>query len=153
KRRSGPADDVDLDAVGDTREAQDWISTPIRTGNPHRVERHRLIQRPAQRLDDAAFDLVAYSVRIDCFAAIDGGHGPHEPQAPALAIDLRFARDRGIRGEILVARESEAASAALLPAVSSPTKTLGSGSHDRARARVFKMAQPEVDRIGSHRPG
>src|SRR5581483_5065475 len=61
---AGPVDDLDLDAARHVREAQDRIAAPVAARDPALVEGDRLERRPAERLQDAAFDLVADAVRV-----------------------------------------------------------------------------------------
>ena len=51
-------------------EAQDGIAVPVDRGDAVLVEPDLLLQRPAQRLHDAAFELVARAVGIDHQAGI-----------------------------------------------------------------------------------
>ena len=71
--------------------------------------------------------------------------------AAALAVDLDFDRDRAVGGEVLVAREGEAAPAPALLLVARPAEALGGRADHVARARVLEVPQPELDRIGLRR--
>src|SRR5438105_2959456 len=53
-----PVDDVHVHALRDMREAQDRITRPVAARDARVGEHHRLERRPADRLDDAALDLV-----------------------------------------------------------------------------------------------
>ena len=73
KRCAGPVENMDIQALGDGSEPQDWVGRPIDAGDAGVVEGHALVERPADRLDDAAFDLIDQPVGIDDLAAVDGG--------------------------------------------------------------------------------
>src|SRR5262249_12964463 len=64
-------DQLDLDCRR-FRYGEDRIARPVARENSAGVEAHLLLQRPAHRLHDAAFDLVDEPVRIDDQAGIHG---------------------------------------------------------------------------------
>ena len=75
---------------------------------PRAVEPHPFLERPARRLDDAAFELVDRAVRVDDETGIGGAPHPDEPDA---LLDLDLGDDRGIGGHVLVAGKADAAAA------------------------------------------
>ena len=73
-------------------EAQDRVVVPRARGHARAVEAHRLLERPARRLDDAALDLVDDAVRIDDLPGIDRRHRARARAPAARAIDARLRR-------------------------------------------------------------
>src|SRR6266511_1420022 len=63
-------DQLDLD-LRRFRHGEDRIAGPVARQNPAPIETHLLLQRPAHRLDDAAFDLAGEPIGIDDQAGID----------------------------------------------------------------------------------
>ena len=63
-------------------------------GDAHLVEADRLLQRPARRLDDAAFDLVADTIWINDLTAVVGGNEPHGSHVTGLVLQLDLDRHR-----------------------------------------------------------
>src|SRR5712664_2827781 len=102
-----------LDAVGYRVEPQDRIGLPVDTGDPCIVEGHGLVQRPAHRLHDRAFDLVDQPVRIDHLTAIDRRYRAHQTRTPGLLVHFHLGGNGAISREILVARKGKAESAIL----------------------------------------
>src|SRR5689334_9851873 len=135
-----------LHAVRHGVEAQDRIGRPVDARNARVVEGDALIQGPAHGLQDAAFDLVADTVRIDDLAGIDRGDGAHHARAPRFALYFDFAREGAIGGEVLVAREREAAPAPLRQARRClPAEALRREIDDVAGARILEVAKAELD--------
>ena len=66
-----------------------------------RVEADRLVLRPAKRLDDAAFDLVADAAGVDRLATVDRGDGAVDGRLSGTRFDLDVERDRAIGAEVL----------------------------------------------------
>src|SRR5262249_60564442 len=60
----GAVDELDLD-LGRFRHGEDRIGEPIARLDAVTIELYLLVQRPAGRLDDAAFDLICEAVPID----------------------------------------------------------------------------------------
>src|SRR5690349_9938159 len=125
KRRAGAFDHVDFDAVGHLGEARDRVGCPIVAYDPASVERDGLVERPAHRLDDATFDLVAYPVGIDHLSAVDRADWTDHARAPGFALDFDLHREREVRREVLVAREREAASSTAGLGVTRPAESRG----------------------------
>jgi hypothetical protein len=103
---AGTINDVDFNAVRYLREAQNWVTCPIAAGRASFIEGGFLDKRPAGGLDDAAFDLIAYAIRVDRFAAIDRSDGAHDPDQSAIARNLDLHRYGGIGAEVLEARKA-----------------------------------------------
>src|SRR4029079_16099465 len=144
-------DQLDLD-LWHLRHGQDRIARPVARQDPAFVETHLLLQRPAHRLDDAAFDLAREPIRVDDQAGIN--RGPrlwHTDQAGGTVNhDLRHHRD--IAGEILVFGKADAAAARTVALLSVlPAGLLGHSLDHGPRARVFQMCKAESDRIGAGR--
>src|SRR5437899_4271388 len=122
KRLAGPVDDVHLEALRRVREAQDRVARPVAAGDARIVEGRGFEARPADRLQDAALDLVLDAVGIDRLAAVDRGDDAQHAHVRSLALDLNFHRDRRIGGVVLVARVTEAASPAILLLITGPAE-------------------------------
>src|SRR5207248_7789442 len=144
-------DDVSVDTLRNACEAHDRIAAPVAAGDAHVVERYRLVQGPAQRLHDAALDLIADAVGIDGVAAVDYGDNAHDIDTAAFAVDVDFHCHRRIRAKILVAREPESAAAALpglaLREKGVPAEALRGHANDVLCARIPEVPQPERHRI------
>ena len=72
-------------------------------------------------LHDAALDLVHDAVRVHGVAAVHGARDTAHPDRARLALDLDLHRDRAVGGEVLVAREGEAAP---MPALAPGSSTI-----------------------------
>src|SRR5262249_47412898 len=83
---AGAVDDVDVDPLGDAGEAHDRVARPVAAGDAGSVEAYGLVQRPARRLNDPAFDLVADAIRVHGFAAVGRRHGAEQTHASALML-------------------------------------------------------------------
>src|SRR5262245_61662669 len=153
ERLARTVDEVHFHAVRKLRKAQDRIAGPVAARDPRALEAHRFVQRPAERLHDAPFDLVLDAVGVHDLAAVVRSHGAYHAHAPAFAVDLSLAGDCRVRGEVLVARETEAAAAAGLPAVGLPAEALGGGAHHGLRAWILEVSEAEGDRIGARSRG
>ena len=132
--------------LGNRIEAQDRIGLPVGAGM--RVRRNSTPRRASSsRLQDAAFDLVASTIRVDRLAAIDRGDARTSCDAAGLAFDLDLQRDRAIGGEVLVFGERKAAAAAgsgFLP--SSQILAASARSHRGARDLQDASAGTRPDR-------
>src|SRR5205823_7151663 len=150
-----PVDDVDLDLTENIREAQDGIATPVAGENVRAIERDRLVERPARRLNDAARDLELDPVGIDGLAAVGSGHGANEPDSTGLMLDLELDRDRAIGFEIiLVSRECKTKGAPRRQlGVHAPAEFFGRQLDNVDRPLVVEMLQAEFDRIDIGRRG
>ena len=82
-----PVDQLHRD-LRHVRHGQDRIARPVARLDAVLVEPHLLVQRPARRLDDAAFDLVLQPVRIDDQPGIGRGPDARHRDLAARAIDL-----------------------------------------------------------------
>src|SRR5437773_4311663 len=118
------------------------------------VEADLLIEGPAQRLQDCAFDLVADTAGVDDLSGIHGSHDALDSDAPGLVLDGDLYGNGAIRREILVAGEGKpaagsrpfAAAAAVAPA--RPSEPLRRRGDDIACAGVLEMPEPELHRVG-----
>src|SRR6185369_3402696 len=104
-------DHVHLDALRQSGEADRREARPVAAQDGLAVEAHRLVQRPARRLHNGAFGLIADAVRVDGLAGVDGGDDAAELDRAGLVLDFGLAREGAIGGEVLVARKGEAATA------------------------------------------
>lgn len=93
---------LDLDRERNVGEARDRIFAPVERGAAVRVEADRFVPRPAQRLDDPAFDLVADPARIDRFAAVDRCHRAVDDRPAGVALDLDVERHCTIGAKIFL---------------------------------------------------
>src|SRR5262249_11826137 len=144
-------DQLDLDG-GRCRHGEDWIACPVARADPAAVEAHLFLQGPAHRLDDAAFDLIGKSIRIDDQPSIDrGGHARHAHRAAA-AIDFELRHNRYVGREVLVFGKTEATAArAVTFPPFFPASFLGNRLDDRPGARVAEMREAEGNRIDAGR--
>jgi len=69
---------MNFDRFGNGPKPHAGIGRPVDAGDPSLVERHRFIQRPTRRLDDAAFCLIADSIGVDNLAAVDCSNSPNK---------------------------------------------------------------------------
>src|SRR5439155_14610929 len=83
-------DELDFD-FGDFAEAQDRVALPVARADAGGVEADAFLQGPADRLDDAAFELVLGAVRVDDEPGIGGA--PDAGDADLL-LDLDIGDDR-----------------------------------------------------------
>src|SRR5439155_2348445 len=131
-------------------EAHDRIVGPRARRHARAIEAHRLLERPARGLDDAALDLVDDAVGIHDLAGVHRGHDARDPHATAAAIDADVGDERAVAGEILVPGERDAAAA---PAAAFrawlPAGSLRRRLEHGAGARIAQVAQPEFDGVGA----
>src|SRR5205823_15114579 len=123
----------------------------VGAGDAGLVEADGFIQRPARRLQDAALDLVADSIRIHRLSAVDRADRALEPRPPRFAVHLDLDREREIRGQILVPGEREAAPAAPGPRIPRPAEARRRGSNNIARARRVEVPHSELHRLDTRR--
>src|ERR1700739_3722315 len=77
----------DLDA-GDFGKCEDGIPRPVTARDLPSVEGHLLLQRETDRLNDASFELIPRTVRIDDEADIGRHHHAGDLDDARLAVDL-----------------------------------------------------------------
>src|SRR5262249_56830061 len=103
-------DQLDLD-LRRFRHGEDRIAGPVARQNPLLVETHLLLQRPAHRLDDAAFDLAGEPIRIDDQPGIDRRNGVRHAHHAAAAVDLDLRHHGYVASQVLVLGKADAAAA------------------------------------------
>ena len=133
--------------LGHFREFQYRIGFPGVALNAGAVEAHRFLERPAYRLDGAAFDLVAHAVRVD-----DQAYVHRDPEFFnthfATGVDLRHHRTVGAAVFVFGEGDAHAAAFGFFTLV-----TPGPAGHfcrrfeHGAAARVFEVAQAVLERI------
>src|ERR1700704_3425270 len=142
-------DQLDLD-LRRLRHGEDRIARPVTREDAVLVEAHLLLQGPAHRLDNAAFDLAREPIRIDDQAGIDGGPVRRHAKQAGGTVDCDLRHHGDVAGEVLVLGEADAAPARTIPRLSVlPAGLLGNGLDHRARARFLQMCETEGYRIGA----
>ena len=104
-----------------------------------------LLEHPARRLDDAAFELIDHAVRIDDKPGV--GRAPHVRQTDFL-VDVELDDHGGVGGPVLIARKGDAA--AMAGAARRSRFPAGHGGDlldHRARAFIGGDRQSVSDRI------
>ena len=101
KRLPRPVKNMDSHAVRDRIETKDRVGGPIDAGDARVVEGYAFVKGPADRLDDAAFDLVDQSVGIDRLPRIDGSDRTQDAGAAGIARHLHFHGNCAIGCEFL----------------------------------------------------
>src|SRR5690606_28306934 len=130
-------------------ESDDRIARPILRQHRRIVEADFLLQRPAQRLDDAAGDLIDDAVRIDDVAAIVGADCTYDADTAIARVHLDLHGDGHEGGEVLVAGKGDAATTIALLLEIRPAELLGAGGEHGTAAFVLEVTQAIFERIGA----
>ena len=140
---------------GDVGEARHPVTGQRRPGELAVIERYRLGQRPAERHDHAAFDLVDHRVAVDHGPALVGRHDPGHPDV-AGCVGERLGAGRHPAALLQAGREACAAphpvpvppgrAAGGAPA-GPPAEPLGGGLQDGGEPVVIEMTEPEAQRV------
>ena len=142
-----PVDQHGLD-LGHVRHGQDRIVHPVLRQDPVAVEPHVLVQGPAHRLDDAAFDLVGQPVGIDDLPGIGRGPDARHLDDAGCAIHFNLGYHRNVGGHGLVARIADAAAAPPITLLARfPGGGLGHGLDHGALALVLDVREAERHRV------
>src|SRR5579862_2861584 len=137
-------DQRDLD-FRDLVESDDRIVLPRVSGDASVIEFDLLFQRPADRLNDSAFDLVPHAVGIYDETGVNCT--PNPPHAN-FVIDLDLRDHSNVCGRILISSETDAegAARATFGAVA-PSGHARSSLKDLACARIAEISHAEFERI------
>src|SRR5271155_3011016 len=134
-------DQRDLD-FRDLVEPDDRIVLPRVGGDASVIEFDLLLQRPANRLNDSAFDLVPHAVGIYDETSVDCR--PNSSHAN-FVIDLDLGDHSDICGRVLVSSEADAAGAARATfGAAIPSGHARSSLKDFACARIEEILQTEL---------
>ena len=139
-----PVDQMDFDRRN-FREGEDRVGFPVARQHALAVVAHLFLQRPADRLHDAAFGLIDHAVRIDDLADIDCGHRARDMR---IRFQRKIDHHRHIAVAVLVLRERKAAAArAVALRAGFPAGFLGGEFDHGACARIFHVAKTEFNRV------